>query len=667
MEEQSEPTVWRLWFSSWQGLGLLLALVTLAVWWPVVHCDFVSYDDPSYFTSNPHIQGGLTWANVVWAFTTEYSSNWHPLTWLSLMLDVDLFGTGPFGPHFTNLIFHTVNTVLLFLLLRRLTTANLRSALVAALFALHPLHVESVAWVAERKDVLCAFFGLLSLLAYARYVKGGNWQATPAATPAAAWYRSPCYWGALALFALGLMSKPMLVTLPLVMWLLDYWPLGRIAEWGMRSGELSGKAGGRMKNAEGGGFSSQLPDAAKRSGDGPGASKRGEDGSTLKPLLLEKIPFLVLSAVSCVVTIITQERWGSIASLANCTPPMRIENMLVSYVRYLGKAFWPVKLATPYPHPKFWPIPLVLVSLVLLLCLCVVVIRLRKRFPYAFTGWFWFVIMLIPVIGLVQVGSQAMADRYTYLPLIGIFIILSWGFADLQRARPMSGQKAAFLVAAGLAVCAGRTRNQISFWQNDGSLFFHTIKMTGDNYVAYINLGDWFSKNGQGESALDCYHRASNLEPTDALVLYDLANGFARLGRWDEAMSHYRQALRAAPAQPDVLDNLGLVLAKTKHYAEAITNFQAALKLDPRSPNAHYNLAAALSAQQHYDEAVQQYHEALQLTPDNPLIYANLGITLTRLNRIAEARTNYLEALRLDPSNTVVATKLKALDAEEPK
>ncbi|MGA3266808.1 MAG: tetratricopeptide repeat protein [Verrucomicrobiota bacterium] len=635
MDEQSEPTVWRLWLSSWQGIGLLLALVTLVVWWPVVHCDFLSYDDPGYFTSNPHIQGGLTWANIDWAFTTEYSSNWHPLTWLSLMLDVDIFGTGPFGPHFTNLIFHTVNTVLLFLLLRRLTMANLRSALVAALFALHPLHVESVAWVAERKDVLCAFFGLLSLLAYARYVKGDNWPVTPAAAPPVAWYRSPFYWGALIFFVLGLMSKPMLVTLPLVMLLLDYWPLGRSS-----------------------GFT--VP------GSGSAPPLQRFNASTLQRLLVEKIPFFLLSAASCVVTIIAQEKWGSIASLAVCTPPMRIENMLVSYVRYLGKTFWPVSLATPYPHPKFWPIPLVLVALVLLVFLCVVVIRLRKRFPYAFTGWFWFVIMLIPVIGLVQVGSQAMADRYTYLPLIGIFIVLSWGFAELQRARPMSGQKAGFLVAVGLAVCAGRTRNQISFWQNDGSLFFHTLKMTGDNYVAYINLGDWFSKNGQMEYALDCYHRASNMEPTDALVLYDLANGFARLGRWDEAISHYHLALRAAPAQPDVLDNLGLVLATTKHYAEAITNFEAALKLDPRSPNAHNNLAAVLFAQQHYDEAVQQYHEALRLTPDDPRIYMNLGITLARLNRASEARTNYLEALRLDPSNTVVATKLKALETQGP-
>ena len=326
-------------------LCVLLAAATLAVYWPVIHCDFLNYDDPEYFTSNPHVLTGLTPGNVVWAFTTGHASNWHPVTWLSLMLDAQLSGKGPVGPHLTNLMFHAANTVLLFLLFRRMTAATWRSALVAALFALHPLHVESVAWVTERKDVLSAFFGLLSLWGYVRFVEEFKIQNSTF---------KAFYVLSLLAFALGLMSKPVLVTLPLVMLLLDWWPLSRSAESGATTGQ-------------------------------PG---------TLNQLILEKWPFIALSAISCLVTFLVQQKGGAVAALTKYSPSERVENAFVSYARYLGKIFWPATLATPYPHPGHWPLGLVLLAVALFVALSVAAGWWGQRFPFAPVGWFWFVGML---------------------------------------------------------------------------------------------------------------------------------------------------------------------------------------------------------------------------------------------------------------------------------
>jgi Flp pilus assembly protein TadD len=597
-------------FSGPAGICLLLAAVTLAVWWPVVHCDLLNYDDPEYFTSNPHVLTGLKWGNVVWAFTTSYASNWHPLTWLSLMLDAELFGKGPAGPHFTNLLFHTANTVLVFLLLRRLTATTWRSALVAALFALHPLHVESVAWVSERKDVLSAFFGLLSLLFYVRYVQvskvpGSKFKAFYAA--------------ALMFFVLGLMSKPMLVTLPLVMLLLDYWPLQRF------------------------------------------------NGSAFQRLLVEKIPFVILSAGSCVLTFVVQQKGGAVVSLVKIAPADRFENALVSYARYLGKTFWPAPLAAPYPLPPHWPMPVVLLAFVLFAGIGVVAIGFRKKHPFGFTGWFWFVIMLVPVIGLVQVGNAAMADRYTYLPLVGVFLVLVWGAGLAHANGRVPKLLLAAVAAAALAACAGQTRRQLEFWRNSETLFRHTLAVTKDNFAAEVNLGNWLSKRGQMPEAMELFHAALRLRPDDPDVLYDLGNAFARLGDWDNAIANYRRARQNAPAPADLLNNLGLALASKRQYAEAATNFQAALKLNPDSADTRNNLAAVLFMENQFDQAAQQYREALRLAPDDPRIYVNLGDTLVRLGQTAEAAKCYQEALRLDPGDASLEARLRSLGAEVPK
>jgi len=625
LREQQTEVKGKLQFSELLGICLLLIAVTLAVYWPVLRCDFVNYDDPDYFTANPHVQTGLKPANLLWAFTTRHASNWHPLTWLSLMLDEELFGKGPFGPHLTNLLLHGANTVLLFLLLRCLTAATWRSAIVAALFALHPLHVESVAWVAERKDVLSTFFGLLSLWAYACHAQGVTGGMCRVTRMESVLSRVTChvsrfYWLALFFFALGLMSKPMLVTLPLVMLLLDWWPLGRMSRVESR-------------------------------------------GSRVRSLVLEKIPFFLLSAISCAVAFIAQQKGGAVTALTRISLSQRLDNAFVSYVRYLGKTFWPVNLTVLYPLPVHWDARLVIFSLLPVIGLSVAAVWLGRKQPFVSVGWFWFVGTLVPVIGLVQVGIQSMADRYTYVPLIGVFIILVWGLgavcASLRVTRPLI----IFFAMTVLVACAFRTRDQLRFWQNDETLFRHTLAVTKNNYLAYNNLGTWLSKKGQIAEAMDCFHKSLQINPNDSDVLYNLGNAFARLGNWDEAINHYQHALQIIPNQPDILDNLGFALAAKKQFADAIACFEAVLKLDPDSADAHNNLATVLFIQKRFDEAIRHFREALRITPDNPQIHSNLGDALLKQGQTAEAVRCYQKALRLNPGDPKIKAKLQALGA----
>jgi len=605
---------------------LLLVAVTLVVYWPVTRCDFVNYDDPNYFSSNTHVQAGLTSDNVVWAFGSGYASNWHPLTWLSLMLDVDLFGQGPFGPHVTNLLFHLANTALLFLLLRRLTAATWRSAFVAALFALHPLHVESAAWISERKDVLSTFFGLLSLWAYACHAErmaSDGWRVTQTESIRSrfTFHVSRFYWLALLFFALSLMSKPMLVTLPFLMLLLDWWPLGRVAGGGWR-----------------------VPSA--------------------RHLVAEKIPFFVMSAISCVVTFIVQQKGGAVVRLVRISMAGRMENTFVAYTRYLAKTFWPSPLANPYPYPDHWGGLLIIYAVALIVGLCAVAGLQARRFPFAATGWFWFVGTLVPVIGLVQVGNQSMADRYTYLPLIGIFMIAAWGLAAICASWRLPKPVAGILAAVLLTACGLRTRDQIGYWQNSGTLCRHALAVTENNFVACNNLGTWLSKNGEVTSAMDWFRQSLQIRPDNPDALYNLGNAFAKLGNWDEAISHYRRALQMAPDQPDILNNLGFALAAKKQFADAIACFEAALKLNPDYADAHNNFATVLFIQKRFDEAVRHFREALRITPGNPQIYSNLGDALVKQGHPAEAMRCYQEALRLKPGDPQIKAKLQALGAQ---
>ncbi len=582
---------------------LLLFATTLLVYWPATKCDFINLDDPAYFTTNPHVLSGLTAGNVAWAFTTGDTGNWHPLTWLSLMLDAEIFGpNNPAGPHLTNVLFHGLNTVLLFLLLLKLTGRTVPSACVAALFAWHPLHVESVAWISERKDVLSTLFGLLAFLSYLRYVKED---------------RRGGFWLALVFFAFSLMSKPMLVTMPFVLLLLDWWPLGRLS----------------------------LP------GGKP----------VLKRLLLEKIPFFALSSISCVITFFVQKKAGAVDSLTVFSLSERIENAFVAYARYLGKTVWPTQLANPYPPPGHWGSSVVIFSVALVIGLSVTAVLLARRLPYVFTGWFWFVGTLIPVIGLVKVGIQSMADRYTYLPLIGIFIIFAWGMAEICAKWQIPKIFVAVVAATILCASVAQTRTQLGYWKNSETLFRHTLEVTRNNYVADNDLGTWLSKNGQISEAMDCFQKALRINPYDAEILYNLGNAYSKSGDWDDAINSYQRSLKIKPDQSDVLGNLGFALAEEKQYTNAIACFLASLKLKPDSAEVHNNLASVLFIGHEFAAAEEQFGEALRITPDNPQIYVNLGDTLVRENKIAEAAQCYQKALELRSDNEAARLKLEAL------
>ena len=561
------------------GVCVLLVVAVLLVFGQAIRYEFVNYDDDQYFYANPHVQAGLTWSSARWAFQTGHASNWHPLTWLSLMLDVELFGNGPAGPHATNVILHAANTVLLFLLLRRLTGAPWRSAFVAGLFALHPLHVESVAWVSERKDELSGCFGLLALLRYARYAQAG---VKPLA--------SRDYWLSLLLCALGLMSKPMMVTLPFVMLLLDWWPLGRFGS----------------------------------------AASPSRDSRWLR-LVLEKLPYLALSVVSSVVTLAVQRQ--AIQPMGRISLGIRVVNAVVSYVRYLGKTFWPVNLAIPYPHTGYASFRLFCLSAMLIVAVCLVAVRFRNRFPFLVTGWCWYLGMLVPVIGLVQVGMQSMADRYTYLPLIGVFIMLTWGGHAVWEHWRFSTAALWPVALLILVACAARTMDQLCFWQNSETLFRHSLAVTKGNYLAHYNLGEYYASEN----------------------------------RFDEAIDHYRDALQISPSYDDALNNLGVALAMKGQLDEAIVRIRESIRYRPDKADAYYNLGNIFVMQRKFDEAASAYKDALRLTPDYPAAHNNLANVLITQGHRDEAIQHYREALRLDPNHEGARRQLRALGALPPE
>ncbi len=620
-------------------IGILLVLATVIVYFPVTQYGFVNFDDPGYFFTNSHVLGGLSWANLKWAFTTGDQANWHPLTWLSLMWDAQFFGHGAAAPHVTNLLLHAANVLLVFILFQRLTDKIWRSAALAMLFAVHPLHVESVAWVAERKDVLSGFFGLLTLLCYAHYVQARIHPQSPCRAEAlceggSIFHSRSCLFYALSLFFFicGLMSKPMLVTLPFVMLLLDFWPLQR---------SCRAEAQRRRVNA---------------------LTNRQFN----PPPLLEKIPFLLLSAAASVVTFIVQQKGGAVSALTRIPMGLRVENAFVSYTRYLGKIFWPVNLAVLYPLRGGWPLLAVIASVVLFAVLCFAAIVLRKKYPFIFVGWFWFAGMLVPVIGIVQVGAQAMADRYAYLPIVGIFIVVIWTVGEICAARRPPRSVLLAVTACLLVACAARARNQIANWENDQTLFGHALAVTKNNYVASLDLGYWYSINGRISEALKDYDRALRMSPNDPTALYDVGNAFAKLGYWNQAIEDYRGALRINPKQPDILDNLGFALAQTRQLAEATACFEAALKLKPDSVGAHNNLATVFFIRGDYQDAAREFAAAARLAPQNPQIMVNLGDTLGRLGRKDEAFRCYQRALRLQPNNPAIQARLKSLWPKNP-
>jgi protein O-mannosyl-transferase len=555
-------------------LALLLALATLIIYLPATRNGFVNFDDDDYITNNPVVKAGLTLAGIKWAFTTGHASNWHPLTWLSHMTDCQWFGLNPAAHHFVNALLHAANSALVFWLVLRLTQRFWPCVFIAALFAWHPLHVESVAWASERKDVLSTFFALLALLSYVQFAKESSRRH---------------YWLALLFFTLGLLAKPMLVTLPFVFLLLDVWPLQRL-------------------NTE------QI------------------QPSSFKPLITEKIPFLLLTAASCAVTFLVQQKGEAVATLAKVSLRYRLENAPVAVTGYLEKLFWPANLSIFYPLPDEIPTLKFIFSVLVLILISALAWRWRQARPYFLIGWLWFLGTLVPVIGLVQVGGQALADRYTYIPSIGFFLaanfLLAEWFGKIQTPKLILGA----LMILILTACIFATERQIQFWHDGESLFRRAVGLSPDNDVALVDLG----------VALDAQYR------------------------FDEALEFYKRAEKIAPSRFQIHNNLGNILSHLGRHAESLAEYKLGIQQRPDSAPLHNSAGTELVALNNFSAAIQEFAAAAQLDSTYGAPHLELGKLLFRLGREADGLTEFRAAVQRDPENyQTLATVAHYLAAAE--
>lgn len=580
-----------------------LALSVLTVYWQVGEFSFVNFDDDQYVTGNPVVLRGLTLEGVSWAFTTFHAANWHPLTWLSHMLDVELFGPSPGWHHRMNLLYHLLNTELLFLVLWRATGGLWQGAFAAALFGIHPLHAESVAWISERKDVLSTLFLLLAVGAYLRYARRPG---------------TGRYLQVGVLFALGLSCKPMLVTLPFVFLLLDFWPLGRVT--------LS---------------------------DSPRFPSWRLSLSALSPLVREKIPLMGLSAISCVVTLLAQGH--AVFSIANLPFPSRVANALVSYVVYLGKAAWPSSLAAIYPHPATigagipaWEIA----GSILLLCgISAMALREGRRRPYLAMGWLWYLGTLVPVIGLAQAGAQSHADRYTYVPLIGIFIAVAWGVPDALPARRFRRLALATCSVVTVAALSTAAWVQAGYWRNSTTLFSHAVAATDRNWFALNNLGIAFTDHGRYRQAIGYFREAIGIKPDFAEGWYNLGVSHDSLGQSREAIGYLGEALRIKPDYAEAWNSLGVACGRLGQYRQAIGYFRESVRIKPDNAEAWNNLGVAHDKLGQGLLAIDFYREALRADRFYAEAWKNLGISYGQLGQYRQAIGYFQEALRIKPDD----------------
>jgi tetratricopeptide (TPR) repeat protein len=616
-------------------LSFVLLVLILLVYAPVMHYDFVTWDDPQYVYENPHVTHGLTKDDVLWAFTTGHAGYWVPLIWLSHMLDVQLFGMNAGLHHVTNVLLHAANTILLFGLFHRITGSSGRSAFVAGLFGVHPLHVESVAWVTERKDVLSTLFGLLALWAYVGYT---------------AHRRVSRYLLVLLLFTLALMAKPMWVTLPFMLLLLDVWPLGR----------------------------------ATLGAGPPEIASLWNQRSVWLRLQWEKLPMLALAAVSSNATFFLQRQYGAVNGLAEFTLGLRLSNVVVEYVMYIRDMLWPTGLAGFYPYPRSIPGWFAVGSFLALIGSSIMIIRSFRRCTYLAIGWLWYLGTLIPVIGLVQSGGQARADRFTYIPLIGLFVMIAWGIPDaLIRWRH---RRTVLPVAAALAIlsCAIVARAQVRTWENSLTLWGRALEVTAGNYRAHGLLGQALAQRDRLDEAISHYSEAIRIRPDFAEVHNRLGNAFfdqgkldeaivqfsealradskfsqahnnwanalARQGKLDEAVAHYGEAIRITPDYADAHNGLGAVLADQGKLKDAIFQYSEALRIDPRSAQAHNNLGTALAEQGSNDQAIHEFLESLRIKPDAN-VHCNVGVIFLRQGKPQEATQHFETALQLNPKH----------------
>jgi protein O-mannosyl-transferase len=556
---------------------LLLVAAVLVAYLQVRHFDFVSYDDPDYVTENPHVRAGLTWENMGWAFGSSFTGNWFPLTWLSHMLDCQLFGLDSGWHHLTNVWIHIASTLLLFTFLRRATGTRWLSAMVACLFALHPQHVESVAWIAERKDVLSGLCFMLTLWAYAAYVtRPGRGR----------------YALVLGAFCCGLMAKSMLVTVPIVLLLLDQWPLKR----GIR--------------------------------------------------IREKLPLVALSMAASIATFLVHRQAGATASFDLVPMTARFENMLVSYAVYILKTFWPADLAVFYPYSRnSLAVPAAFAGIGLAV-ITVLAVRWFSRRPYLAVGWFWYLVTLLPVIGLVQVGAQARADRYTYIPTIGLSIALVWGAAEVLTSWPR------LRIALALALCSAclvLTWLQVRFWRDGASLFQHATDVTSDNWLAHFNLASVMMARGEEREAVTELREGVRLRPGFSFAHSELGRLLAEQNLAEEALQELRIAVRLNPEDADAHFRLGSVLGSLGRVQDAAAEFYQTIRLQPENADAHFNLGIALASQGNVEEAAREFSLAVHLRPNDAYARFGWGIALARLGRMDESVTQFSEAVRLKP------------------
>lgn len=584
---------WRDWLAA-----ALILTTTIALFSPVRRHEFVNYDDPYYVTENTHVRAGLSADSIRWAFTTFEDGNWFPLTWISHMADISLWGMDAGAHHRTSVVIHAFVAALLLLTLRLYGLSLAVSAFVAAFFAWHPLRVESVAWIAERKDVLSGLFTILALAAYARY----------ASRPARSRYLL-----VLAMFALSLMSKAMAVTLPVVMLLLDFWPLRR----------------------------------AVRSGTSAPASWRG--------LLGEKIPFVLMSAAVALVALIAQRGAGATATTLSL--PKRAANAGVSYALYLTDTVWPSRLAVFYPYDDPGLLP-ALAAAFGILVISLTAWQYRHRQPQLMTGWFWYLVMLLPVIGLLQIGAQSRADRYTYLPSIGIYLAVAATASQLVRARVSLQWVSAAAAAAALIAGAAVTRSQLAVWRTSITLFEHA-RSVAPSYTAANNLGEALASRGDMARAADAFAEAVAISPANASARVNLANALGQTGRVTEAAAAYREAIRLQPRYAEARAGLAVVLARQGATDEAIRELAEAVRLDPSSADAHFNLANLLASVGRHDEAIARLFDTVRLRPSDPAARSNLGALLAQQGRFDEAIAQFEEALRLDPGSAQARANLE--------
>jgi tetratricopeptide (TPR) repeat protein len=620
---------------------LFLAAVIWAVFGQTLHYEFINYDDPTCVYNNRVITQGLTWHGTVWMFTHEDEHEWFPVTCVSRMLDWQLYGSNAGGHHLTNVLLHAATAILLFLVLRKMTGAFWRAAFVAAVFAIHPLRVESVAWVVERKDVLSGLFFMLTLLAWAQFAqeqgvaqkatesgKGGIFSFLP--SPFSAFY-----WLALVFFALGLLSKSMLVTLPFILLLLDFWPLKRLP------------AGGSC--AAHPGFHTWLG------------------------LILEKIPFLLLSAGSCLTTILTEK---NVMLTAHDSTPLfwRIGNALLAYTDYLRHMVYPVGLAVVYPHSETNPsIGSVGFSALILFAISAGVMAGRRKHPYLLVGWLWYLGMFLPVIDSMQSTQNARADRYTYLPQIGLYILMAWGAVELSNSWRHRRAMLGFAAAAILASLSAAAYVQTSYWKNSVSLWTHTLACTSENSFADNSLGSALATQGKWDEAIPHFERALQLKPNYADAHYNLGDALATQGKWDEAIPHFERALQLKPDYADAHYDLGLTLAAQGKWDEAIQHYEQVFHLKLDYADAQYISGVGLAAQGKWDEAIELYKRVLQVKPDNAEAHNNLGVALASQGKLTEAIQHFQRALTLATvqGNTALAesirTRLKSYKSALPQ